>query len=93
MEIFLSSVPIIAEGIKVRKESFGQIVVSKRTPILTMNEDAVNIWNAIDGTCTVSEIISSMKATYDISEEEISQVVLMFLDSCNRLGLVEIKNS
>lgn len=90
MEIAMSAVPAVAEGIKTRSESFGLLVVSKRTPILVMNEDSAAVWQRIDGTHNVSEIIASLQELYDNAENEIPDTVLSFLENCKRLHLIEI---
>ena len=91
MEITLSAVPFVAEGIKVRRESFGLLLVSKRTPILAMNEDSAAVWQKIDGTRNVSDIIIAMQDIYDCPEKELADTVLSFLENSRRLGLIEIR--
>lgn len=88
MDIELTSIPAYEDGIKTRNENFGLIVISKHTPILTMNYDSTAIWKMIDGERNVSSIISSLQKEYDCPEDEIKQAVIDFLDNCYKIGLI-----
>lgn len=91
MTITDSSIPYINEGIKVRKEDFGLLVVSKRTPILTFNKDSVLIWNSIDDTSTVAQIVEKVTQEFEGNEDETRLIIIEFLDNCNKLGLIDFK--
>lgn len=91
MDVKLTSIPVCAEGIKTRNEAFGMLLVSKRTPILTLNDDSTAIWRKLDGTRDVSAIITELKNEYDCPENELKGAVISFLDSCNKLGLIEFR--
>lgn len=91
MEVKLASIPVCADGIKTRDEVFGMLLVSKRTPILTLNDDSSAIWRKVDGIRSVSAIITELKKEYDCPESELEASVLSFLDNCNKLGLIEVK--
>ena len=91
MDIKLTSVPFYAEGIKAREEHFGMLLVSKRTPILTLNDDSTAIWRKIDGLKEVSTIVSELKNEYSCPENELEASVLAFLDNCQKLGLIEFR--
>ena len=91
MDIKLTSVPVYADGIKTRDETFGMLLISKRTPILTLNDDSAAIWRKLDGSKDVLAIVSELKKEYDCPESELETNVLSFLDSCYKLGLVEFR--
>lgn len=89
MDIELTIVPVYEKGIKTRNEKFGLLVISKHTPILTMNDDSMAIWNLIDGHRNVGSIISSLQKEYDCSAEELKQAVIDFLNNCYKIGLIK----
>lgn len=91
MDVKMTSIPIGAEGIKTRIESFGMLLVSKRTPILTLNNDSTAIWRKLDGKRDVSAIVSELKNEYNCPESELETTVLSFLDNCHKLGLIEFR--
>ena len=92
MKIKTTNIPVYAEDIKTRKEKFGMLLVSKRTPILTLNDDSSAIWQKIDGQRDVFSIISELKKEYDCPQKELEFTVLTFLDNCYKLGLIKITN-
>lgn len=91
MDVKLTSIPVCADGIKTRGEAFGMLLVSKRTPILTLNNDSTAIWRKLNGARNVSAIISELKNEYDCPKSELEATVLSFLDSCYKLGLIEFQ--
>lgn len=91
MDVKLTSIPVYVDGIKTRGEDFGMLLVSKRTPILTLNNDSTAIWRKIDGVRNVSAIVSALKKEYDCPDNELEATVLSFLDSCHKLGLIEFQ--
>ena len=54
---------------RTRKETFGILIVSKNAPAIALNEDAKIVWDLIDGTNTVGDIISNVVKEYDKSED------------------------
>lgn len=88
MDINIHSIPIYTDDIKVRKESFGMLLVSKRTPILTLNDDSTAIWCKINGIDDIKTIISKLRKEYNCSSSELEDTVITFLDNCNKLGLI-----
>lgn len=91
MNVKLTSIPVCADGIKTRGEAFGMLLVSKRTPILTLNDDSTAIWRKLDGVRDVSAIVSELKNEYDCPKNELDVIVLSFLDSCHKLGLIKLR--
>lgn len=81
-------IPVVCQEIRVRKEDFGLIVVSKRTPILTMNHDSENIWNCIDGFSNIKEICLRLNVGSEVNKG----IVMEFISSCYKLGLIKFKN-
>lgn len=95
MNIKADMIPAISDGIRVREEYFGGLVVSKRTPVLTMNEDSFAIWENINGKNSVADIISILQENYveQDSGEYLSTIVVDFIKDCIKLGLLEISNT
>lgn len=91
MDANLTTIPVCADGIKTRAESFGMLLISKRTPILILNDDSTAIWQKLDGAKDVLAIVSELKNDYDCPESELIVTVLSFLDNCYKLGLVEFR--
>lgn len=91
MDVKRTSIPVCADGIKTRTESFGMLLVSKRTPILTLNDDSTAIWRKLDGSRDVSTIVTELKNEYDCPENALEDTVISFLDSCYKLGLIEFR--
>lgn len=91
MDIQMKSVPIASTNVKVRKEQFGLLLVSKRTPILALNEDSAMIWNCFDGRSSVGEIARKLQAELGGDLEETEEAVRCFVESCYDLGLIEIQ--
>jgi hypothetical protein len=67
------------------------LLISKRTPILTLNDDSTAIWRKLDGARDVLTIVSELKNEYDCLEDELEATVLAFVDSCHKLGLIEFR--
>ncbi|MBS3975571.1 MAG: PqqD family peptide modification chaperone [Syntrophomonadaceae bacterium] len=77
----------VVEGVKTRRENFGLLVVSKTTPALSLNEDAMSVWELCNGINTVDVII---KAIQDSCQSEgIDKLVMKTLDSFLKLGLIK----
>lgn len=90
MDINIESVPKISENVKVREETFGLLLVSKRTPILSLNKDSMEIWNRFDGKKTVEEIAQDISSHMDTDFTETTEIVRCFVESCCELGLIEL---
>lgn len=86
-----SMIPFVNEGIRVRDEDFGLIVISKRTPILTLNKDSTVIWKCIKGDCTIKQICEKINNDYGFDSESNYKIVVEFLENCHKLGLVDFK--
>lgn len=90
MDINIESVPTISENVKVRSESFGLLLVSKRTPILALNHDSTIIWNHFDGRKTIGEIAAEISLQMDGNLAQTTEIVKCFAESCYDLGLIHI---
>lgn len=90
MNIQMETVPRINAGVKVRREQFGLLLVSKRTPILALNEDSAIIWECIDGRNSVEEIAAKLQAETEEEKSKTAETVRCFVESCFELGLLEI---
>lgn len=90
MNIQMTTVPKISANVKVRTEQFGLLLVSKRTPILALNEDSAVIWECIDGKSSVEEIAVKLQLEIKGDLIQIKETVKCFVESCFDLGLIEI---
>lgn len=91
IEITDALIPHVCEGVKARHESYGLLIVSKRTPILNLNEDSTILWNAIDGRKKLFEIVNEMNSEIEEGVEKNRNIIMEFYKSCYELGLIEFK--
>ena len=91
VEISDSVIPFIKDGIKVREETFGMLLVSKRTPILALNSDSALIWGMIDGKRNISEIANTINSDRGCEDSDNIEIVKCFVKSCYELGLLDIR--
>ncbi len=89
MDISMELIPKINAGVKVRDEKFGLLLVSKRTPILALNQDSEIIWKCFDGSASIGEIAVKVNEQIEGNPEETVEVVKCFVESCYDLGLIE----
>ncbi len=87
MIIIGNEIPRVSDLVKVRDEEFGLLLVSKKTPILALNEDSKMIWECIDGKKTISEIAEFIDLSYEVKDSY--KTVECFIESCFELRLVE----
>ena len=80
----------ITEGVRVRDESFGLLVVSKLAPALALNPDMKNVWYMIDGKSSYGDILSAVENLYPgVSvEPKVSEIFEKLL----QLGLINRVN-
>jgi hypothetical protein len=79
----------IKKGVKARREEFGALIFTNRTPILTLNKDAYAIWELIDGERSVDEIINAL-LTNGSEEVQVRGKVHEFISSCTKLRLIAL---
>lgn len=91
MTIEGNKVPKVSNLVKVRNEEFGLLLVSKKTPILALNEDSKLIWECIDGIRTVDEISEYLNTEFDFDFTETSKIVKCFIEGCYELRLLEFE--
>ena len=93
IEINDGLIPFINDGVKARQETYGLLIVSKRTPILNLNEDSAALWIAMDGTKKIHEIVALMNDGIDNVEdaEQNRKIIMEFYKSCYELGLIDFK--
>lgn len=89
MIVFDSFIPRANDGVKVRNEEFGLLVVSKRTPILSLNKDSALIWNYMDGEMTIAQIAYAVNDSIDGEMSQNTKIVTEFFKNCYELGLIE----
>lgn len=90
MDIQMTTVPKISTNVKVRTEQFGLLLVSKRTPILALNEDSAAIWECMNGKRSVEEIAAKLQPETEEDRIQVQETVKCFVESCFDLGLIEI---
>jgi putative mycofactocin binding protein MftB len=76
----------IAEGVRVRQEEFGLLVISKTTPALSFNKDSKLVFELIDGKRSVNDIISIVFGEYE--SDSVGQKIDALFESLLKLGLV-----
>jgi len=82
--------PIPTKGTILRKENFGAMLASGNLPILSLNEDALAIWNLCDGSRTVAEIVKQLTEIYE--GEYLRERLFEFLQYGLANGLLEDKS-
>lgn len=90
MDIQIKTVPKVNANVKVRDEQFGLLLVSKRTPILALNQDSAMIWKYFNGEISVEEIAAKIQAEMEGDLEDTKETVRCFVESCYDLGLIEV---
>lgn len=78
----------VTEGVRVREEGFGLLLVSKTTPALALNDDMKTVWKLIDGENTCEQVVSAVKAQYPSSNTE-SKIAEIF-DILVKIGLIQL---
>jgi hypothetical protein len=63
-----ASVPVPTEGTMMREETFGGMLAGGNMPLLSLNPDAVAIWQIIDGKRTVEEMATILETTHASSD-------------------------
>ena len=83
-------IPTIKQGVRTRKEDFGALVFTNRTPILSLNEDSYLIWSAIDGERTIVQITVYLQ---DNNPDRLIDIDTLtdFYKACEDLDLIEFK--
>ncbi len=82
--------PAVKSGVRVREESFGALVFTNRTPILSLNSDSYLIWKEISGSRSVKDICDSLRNKFG-SDENLVETVNRFLAACEDLDLIEFR--
>ena len=70
-----------------REEAFGAMLVAGNLPVLSLNKDALRIWELLDGTKSVAEVECLLEQEYE--SEVLRPRLLTFLDFCLTNGLLE----
>jgi len=85
-------VPKVKEGVRLRREEFGGLLFTNRTPVLALNNDALAIWDLIDGNRTVLNIVDILART-GREPRALSALVQQFIEAGYQLDLLEIESS
>lgn len=83
----LNGIYRITEGVKVREEEFGLLLVSKATPALALNNDMKAVWELINGENTCEQIILAIKAQY--ADVNIEAKVIEIFEILIKVGLIQ----
>ncbi|MFH2010506.1 MAG: PqqD family protein [bacterium] len=65
------------------------IVHPRENRLLTLNETASEVWNRLDGTHCVQEIIRELEELFDTSQDRLSEDVTSFLEIMEERCLIE----
>ena len=76
----------IAGGVRSREETFGLLVVSKKTPAVSLNMDSKSVWELFDGKRTVDDIIQIIREEYE--ENTVEKNITILLAQLLELGLI-----
>lgn len=85
----MKKIPVIKNGVRERIESFGALIFTNRTPILAINEDALEIWKMCDGKNNVADIIEALsdgRVESQVTAERVNE----FLNSFVELDIIEL---
>lgn len=83
-------IPTIKQGVRTRKEDFGALVFTNRTPILSLNEDSYLIWSAIDEERTIGQITAYLQENNPKRLIDIGTIT-DFYKACEDLDLIDLK--
>ena len=86
-----NAVPRVKPHVRFRKEEFGGLIFTNRTPILAINNDSFLIWAAIDGKRTVYEIYTLLVQNSNDKQIDLD-IVNDFLTACEELDLIEFNH-
>ena len=86
----MNKIPKVRDLVRVRKEAFGALVFTNRTPILALNEDSLLIWSKIDATRTVDDIVALLQKS-EGTEAVNASVVEDFFKACEDLDLITLE--
>lgn len=87
--IEINNIYRISDGVKSREESFGLLLVSKTTPAMSLNHDAKDVWNLIDGVKTVSEIVKILEQQYE--SNDVHDNIIEILNGFLQINLITQK--
>ena len=86
----MNKIPKIKEFVRIRREAFGALVFTNRTPILALNNDSLLLWSKIDGNRTVNAIVALLQQS-EGADSITASVVGDFLAACEELGLITLE--
>jgi hypothetical protein len=78
----------IAGDVRIREETFGLLVVSKRTPAVSLNMDSKSVWDLLDGKRTVDDVIQIILEEYE--EKTVEKNIMALLAQLLELGLIRL---
>lgn len=83
----------IKEGYRLRKVGNNSIVVAVGgidfTGLITVNETGTFIWNLLEKGAEADEVVSALAKECNVSEDEIKDEVVSFIEKLKGEGLVE----
>ena len=56
--------------------------------IYTLNEIGTKIWELVDGTKSVEQIVEAIRNAYEVTPEEAEKDAFEFLDALEEIGLI-----
>ncbi|MDR0908240.1 MAG: PqqD family protein [Spirochaetaceae bacterium] len=79
----------LTDGIRIRDESFGMLIISKNAPALSLNPDSAFIIKLIDGIRSVNDIVKIACEQYN--EEAVNNNIDDLFSELVNLKLIEEK--
>ena len=62
--------------------------VGDLSSIYTLNEIGTKIWELVDGTKSVEQIVEAIRNAYEVTPEEAEKDAFEFLDALEEIGLI-----
>ncbi len=96
MKIDAKLYPILSPEVRVRKESFGQLLISRRHRPICINEDGVRIVQLMDGKHTYGQIVQQLASEPRIeqqSTEDLEDRLSAFMEFGLAVGAFELKTA
>ena len=83
-----SLVPTPTPGTTLRNEDFGGMLAGGNLQIMSLNHEAVALWNLFDGKRNLKQIFDLLLAEYD--EEDLIVSIQEYVDYCVQAGFLTL---
>lgn len=90
----INAIPVKVDGMVEAEVDGEKILLSpKDFSYFGMAGAGQPVWELIDGTRSVAVIVSELETRFDAPTEQIHQDVVVFLETCQRSGLIQIQHT